>query len=201
MRDLTRVLVAEDESLVAEMVQGLLEDLGYQVAGVAPNGEQAVSMALDLKPDAILMDIKMPDCDGLEAARRIAETAPTPIVILTAYETPEVVRRASDAGVGAYLTKPPSAGELDRALTIARARFDDLMELRRVNQELLRALTAVKQLSGLLPICSQCKRIRDGYGAWQQLEQYIQDHSGAEFTHGICPDCSRDIYPKYTTIP
>ncbi len=192
------ILIAEDESLVAEMIQGMLEEQGHRVVGVASDGNQAVSMATALQPDAVLMDIHMPGCDGLEAARRIAETCPTPVVVLTAFETPEMVDRASEAGVGAYLTKPPNARELERALTIAKARFHDLMELRRINHRLTEALSAVRQLSGLLPICSNCKRIRDGNGAWQELEAYIHRYSGAEFTHGICPDCSRDLYPDYT---
>jgi len=192
------ILVAEDESLVAEMIQGMLEEQGHTVVGVAVDGNQAVTMAADLKPEAVLMDINMPGCDGLKAARRIAETCPAPVVVLTAFETPEMVQRASEAGVGAYLTKPPNARELERALTIAKARFHDLMELRRINHQLTEALSAVRQLSGLLPICSNCKRIRDGHGAWQELEAYIHSCSGAEFTHGICPDCSRDLYPKYS---
>lgn len=192
------ILIAEDESLVAEMIQGMLEERGHTVIGVAVDGNQAVSMATALQPDAVLMDIHMPGCDGLEAARRIAETCPTPVVVLTAFETPEMVDRASEAGVGAYLTKPPNARELERALTIAKARFHDLMELRRINHQLTEALSAVRQLSGLLPICSNCKRIRDGQGAWQELEAYIHRYSGAEFTHGICPDCSSDLYPNYT---
>ncbi|MDF1552543.1 MAG: response regulator [Deferrisomatales bacterium] len=192
------ILIAEDESLVAEMIQGMLEEQGHRVVGVAVDGNQAVSMATTLRPDAVLMDIHMPGCDGLEAARRIAETCPAPVVVLTAFETPEMVDRASEAGVGAYLTKPPNARELERALTIAKARFHDLMELRRINHQLTEALAAVRQLSGLLPICSNCKRIRDSQGAWQELEAYIHRCSGAEFTHGICPDCSRDLYPDYT---
>lgn len=192
------ILIAEDESLVAEMIQGMLEEQGHTVVGVALDGNQAVSMTAALQPEAVLMDIQMPDCDGLEAAQRIAETCPTPVVVLTAFETPEMVDRASEAGVGAYLTKPPNSRELERALTIAKARFHDLMELRHINHRLTEALSAVRQLSGLLPICSNCKRIRDGQGAWQELEAYIHRYSGAEFTHGICPDCSRDLYPNYT---
>lgn len=198
MRENRGILIAEDESLVAEMIQGMLEEQGHTVVGVAVDGHQAVAMAAAQHPEAVLMDIQMPGCDGLEAARRITETCPTPVVVLTAFETPEMVDRASAAGVGAYLTKPPNARELERALTIATARFRDLAELRRINQELTDALSAVRQLSGLLPICSNCKRIRDGQGAWQELEAYIHRYSGAEFTHGICPDCSRELYPDYT---
>lgn len=139
----------------------------------------------------------MPEMDGIAAAYRIAESCPTPVVVLTAFETPEMVAQASDAGIGAYLTKPPNAREVDRALTIATARFQDLMTLRRINAELRTALLTVKRLSGMLPICANCKRIRDDHGAWQNVEEYIRDHSEAEFTHGLCPDCAQELYPHY----
>jgi AmiR/NasT family two-component response regulator len=129
------------------------------------------------RPDVVLMDIELPDMDGIEATRRINESCPTPVVVLTAYDTPELVERASAAGVGAYLVKPPDADEMDRAITIAMARFDDWMELRRLNAELQEALAQVGTLSGLLPICSSCKKIRDDEGYWIQLEAYIQEHS------------------------
>ena len=90
---------------------------------------------------------------------------------------------------------------MDRALTIAVARFEDMVKLRRINAELQRALVTVKRLSGMLPICANCKRIRDDHGHWCQVEEYIQNHSEAEFTHGICPDCSKNLYPKYGTQP
>ncbi len=194
-----RVLIAEDEALVAEMIAGLSEDIGYTVAGKASDGARTVEMTRELKPDVVLMDIKMPDMDGVEAARRIFETCPTPVVVVTAYETRSLVKQASEAGVGAYLTKPPSARELERAVTIALARFEDMLELRRKNAELEKVLATVKTLRGLIPICASCKKIRDDKGFWHQVEVYVKDHSEADFTHGICPDCLVKLYPKSKT--
>jgi AmiR/NasT family two-component response regulator len=210
MQEDTRVLIVEDDSLVSEMIQGLLEKMWYVVVGRALNGLQAIEMAKSTQPDVILMDIKMPDMDGLEATRHIYESCPTPVVVLTAYDTPELVERASAAGVGAYLVKPPNTDEIERAITIAIARFDDLMELRRLNTELQAdneareklileledALAQVKTLSGLLPICSSCKKIRDDEGYWNQLEVYIRDHSEVEFSHSLCPECAKELYPE-----
>ncbi len=194
-----RVLIAEDEALVAEMIMGLSEDIGYTVAGKAADGAQTVAMTRELKPDVVLMDIKMPDMDGIEAARLIFETCPTPVVVVTAYETRSLVKQASEAGVGAYLTKPPSARELERAVTIALARFEDMLELKRKNAALEKALATVKTLKGLIPICASCKKIRDDKGFWHQVEVYVKEHSEADFTHGICPDCLVKLYPESKT--
>lgn len=130
------VLIAEDDYLVNKMITGMVEELGFVVAGQAANGRQAVDLTCSLRPDVVLMDVKMPDMDGLQAAQHIQELCPTPVVVLTAYDTPELVARAGETGVGAYLTKPPNAQEIERAITIARVRFDDLMEMRRLNTEL-----------------------------------------------------------------
>jgi AmiR/NasT family two-component response regulator len=189
-----RVLIAEDELLVVEMIQGLLEELGHTVVGKAANGKQAVALIHELGPDAVLMDFDMPEMNGLEAARRITDSRPTPVVLLTAYETPEMIAQAGSAGVGAYLTKPTNALEMDRALTIAVARFEDLMELRRMNAKLKEALFAFRTLSGMLPICASCKKIRNEKGQWQHIEEYISNHSEAEFTHSICPLCAHTLY-------
>ena len=131
-----RVVVAEDTALVSEMIQGMLEDIGCSVIGQAENGIQAVDLTQTLSPDVILMDIEMPGIDGIEATRQIFKYCPTPVVVLTAYETPELIEQVSTVGAGAYLVKPPDAREMERAIAIAIARFKDLMELRRMNTEL-----------------------------------------------------------------
>ena len=131
-----RVLIAEDDHLVSEMIRGLLEEAGYTVVGKAANGLETVEMTESLQPDVVLMDIKMPDMDGIEATRLIYERCPTPVVVLTAHETEELIERASTAGAGAYLVKPSNAREIERAIAIALARFGDLMEQRRLNVEL-----------------------------------------------------------------
>jgi AmiR/NasT family two-component response regulator len=203
----TCVLIAEDEPAVARVIESFLENMGYTVIGKANNGLQAVEMTQSLQPDVVLMDIKMPGIDGLEATQQIQETCPTPVVVLTSTDNPEVVQRAGAAGAGAYLLKEPDANEIERAITIAVARFKDMMELRRLTADLQKrnverdqliaeltdALSKVKTLSGLLPICASCKKIRDDQGYWRQIEQYIKDHSEAEFSHGLCPQCAEEL--------
>lgn len=196
------VLIAEDDFFVSEIIQKYLEELSYKVLGKASDGGKAVDMTCSLHPDVVLMDIKMPDMDGLEATQEIYKTHPTPVVILSAYDTPDLVEKAGVAGVGAYLVKMPSAKEIDRAIIIAIARFDDMMQLRSFNtemrnrnEELKVALDRVKVLSGMLPICCNCKKIRDDEDYWHDVADYITSHSDAEFTHGICPDCVKTLYP------
>ena len=197
------VLIAEDDFNVSGAIQKELEHLGYTIAGIASNGRQAIEMTQSLQPDVVLMDIEMPRMDGLEATQHIHQTCPTPVVILTAYDKPELVKLAGEAGAGAYLVKMPKAREIERAITIAAARFDDMMTLRRLNvkrqrrnEQLEAALDKVKQLSGLLPICSNCKKIRDKEDCWHDVAVYIRDHSDADFTHGICPECIKKLYPE-----
>jgi AmiR/NasT family two-component response regulator len=205
----THVLIVEDDYLAGEMIQEMIKEIGYTVVGKAMDGKQAVDMAAQLmdtaaKPDVILMDIEMPEMDGLQATRLIQERCPTPVVILTAYETPELIQLAGTVGAGAYLLKPPSLSEIDRAITISLARFKDMMELRHLNtelnsrnQELHTALTQIKTLRGLLPICAGCKKIRDDSGYWHDVEIYIHTHTEAELSHGLCPDCAKKLFPEY----
>lgn len=197
IRNGNRVLIVEDEALVSEMIKTMLEEAGYEIVGEASDGLEALQAVTTIKPDVVLMDVEMPNQDGLTAAKQIQEIAPTPVVVLTAHDSESLVHQASKAGVGAYLIKPPRISEMERAIMIAVARFDDMMALRQANQALEAALDQVKQLSGLLPICSSCKKIRDDDGYWQQVEVYIGQHSEATFTHGICPTCTKTLYPDF----
>ncbi len=138
MRRDIRVLIVEDEPLVGEMIQRTLDDVGYTVVGKAVDGLQAIELTQTLRPDVVLMDLEMPKMGGIEATHCIHASCPTPVVILSAYETQDLVERASQAGAGAYLVKPPDAREMERAITIALARFEDMMELRRLNSALER---------------------------------------------------------------
>ncbi|MDY6857377.1 MAG: response regulator [Thermodesulfobacteriota bacterium] len=191
------ILVAEDDYLVSEEIIRGLRMQGYEKIMEAANGHEAVDKACSHRPDIIFMDIRMPEIDGLEAAQQIQDCCPTPVVILTAYDSQDFLQKAANAGIGAYLTKPPKPKDLERAITIAMARHLDLVELRRLNKELKLALDEVKRLRGILPICANCKKIRDDQGYWQQIETYIREHSEADFSHGICPDCLKKLYPKF----
>jgi len=136
-----RVLIVEDNAMVGEMTRGILRKLGYAVVGRATDGEHALRMMSELvdtpdRPDVILMDVQMPGMNGIEASRQVQVRFPTPVVILTAYDQIDLVEQASAAGVGAYLIKPPNLNDLERAITIAIARFEDMRALRQLNAQL-----------------------------------------------------------------
>jgi two-component system, sensor histidine kinase and response regulator len=131
-----KVLIAEDDFLIAEEISRSLKNAGYILSGIATNGKKAVELTNSLRPDVILMDIKMPKMDGLEASRIIMEQCPTPVVIVTAHESQDLVEKASEAGIATYLTKPPKPDEIERAITIALARHKDMLESRRLIMEL-----------------------------------------------------------------
>jgi len=194
-----RLLIAEDDYLVNEEIKRSLKYLNnYEIAGEASNGEQALNMAAELKPDAILMDIKMPKMDGLEASRLIQEKCPTPVVILTAYGSDDLLNQASMSGVGAYLTKPPISIEIDRAIKIAMARHHDLMEMRRLNEEFEKELEE-KTLKGIIPVCCVCGTVRDdsktehGKGKWMKMDQFILEKTNAAVSHTYCPKCVNEV--------
>jgi two-component system, response regulator PdtaR len=124
-----RVLVAEDEAIIRLDLAEMLGEAGYDVVGQAGDGEQAVAMALDLKPDIVIMDVKMPVMDGITAAEQIGKERICPVVMLTAFSQTELVERARDAGVMAYIVKPFTATDLTPALDIALSRWAELKTL------------------------------------------------------------------------
>ena len=124
-----RILVAEDEALIRLDIAEMLVEAGYDVVGQAGNGEQAVTLSRELRPDLVLMDVKMPVLDGISAAELIGRERIAPVVMLTAFSQTELVERARDAGVMAYIVKPFTASDLAPAITVARSRWVELNAL------------------------------------------------------------------------
>ena len=148
-----RVVVAEDEALIRLDLVELLGEAGYDVVGQASNGEQAVELTLDLKPDLVIMDVKMPVMDGLSAAEEIGKQRLCPVIILTAFSQAELVERARDAGVMAYIVKPFTAADLSPAIDIALSRWRELKLLEQEVADLGDALEtrkAVERAKGVL---------------------------------------------------
>ncbi|MHB8732191.1 MAG: ANTAR domain-containing response regulator [bacterium] len=126
-----RILLVDDEALIRMGLRVMLQDLGYEIAGEAADGHEAVAKVAALAPDVVIMDIKMPGMDGLEATRRIMAAQPVPIIVLTAFNQQSLVAEAADAGVLAYLMKPVREADIGPAIEVARARFAELQWLRR----------------------------------------------------------------------
>jgi response regulator NasT len=146
-------LVAEDETIIRLDLKETLERAGFEVCGEARDGEEAVRLAREEKPDLAVLDVKMPRLDGIEAARRILAERPIPIVMLTAYGHDELVARAVEAGVFAYLVKPFRESDLLPAIQTAKARYAELEALREEAESLAEALVTrkiVERAKGLL---------------------------------------------------
>lgn len=149
----TRILIAEDETIIRLDLRDILERAGYEVCAEARDGEEAVELARREQPDLAILDVKMPRLDGIDAARRMIEERPIPIVMLTAYSQEELVSRAIEVGVFGYLVKPFRESDLVPAIEAARARHEELSALRDEVESLAEALAArkiVERAKGLL---------------------------------------------------
>jgi AmiR/NasT family two-component response regulator len=153
--DNVRILLAEDESIIRLDLRELLERAGYEVVAEARDGEEAVALAREQQPDLAIMDVKMPRLDGIEAARRMLEERPIPIVLLTAFGQRELIDRAAEAGVFGYLVKPFREQDVVPAIETARARHEELVAARAEADSLSEALVArkaIERAKGLLMV-------------------------------------------------
>ncbi len=149
----TRVIIADDESLIRMDLREMLTNLGYLVVGEVGDGRSAVNLARELRPDIVLMDIKMSDMDGIEAAKILTEERVAPVLLLSAYSQQELVQRAQQAGVAGYLVKPFRESDLAPAIEVALARFSEFRAVEREVgdlQEALETRKAVDRAKGIL---------------------------------------------------
>lgn len=205
MNELT-VLFVDDEEFVLNSLERYLVQEPYKKR-FAISGWMALNM-LETEPvHVIVSDMRMPQMDGVALLKTVKERWPNVIrIALSAYATaPQLLASINTGEVYRYLTKPLQSpdeirGVLSQAIevySLRQARREMLVELARRNKELEETLAQVKRLEGMLPICAACKKIRDDHGYWQQIEQYIGEHSQAVFSHGICPECMKKLYPEY----
>jgi len=169
-----RILIAEDNDLVSLTLEDQLKGLGYEVVGIARTGTEAVMLASRLKPDLVIMDIRMPEMDGTEATARIRDQTGIPVVMLTAFADKETIRRAEAAGALAYLVKPVNEQELPPAITIALARHREIQNLRNENLELQEALEARKLIERAKGILMQRLGLSER-DAYERLRQRARD--------------------------
>jgi sigma-B regulation protein RsbU (phosphoserine phosphatase) len=191
-----RILVAEDDSVSRRVLAATLDKFGFEVVVAADGAEAWDALGRADAPHLAILDWMMPEIDGVELCRRVRATptaTPPYLILLTAKGGKEDVVAGLDAGANDYLTKPFDRAELRARVQVGAQVLELQANLAERIRELETALSQVKQLQGLLPICSYCKKIRDEQNYWQRVESYISKHAEVVFSHGICPDCYRTV--------
>jgi phosphoserine phosphatase RsbU/P len=185
-----RILIADDDRVSTMMLGRTLEKWGFEVV-VVHDGAAAWQSIVGAEPPALVIaDWMMPELDGIQLCRRIRAVTPPStvyVILLTARTSRQDLVAGLEAGADDYLTKPFDPDEL-------RARIH-------VGQRTLGLIANIKRLTGLLPICSYCKRIRSDHDYWEQVESYITDHTDAQFSHGICPTCLVKVMDEFDPPP
>ncbi len=191
-----RVLIAEDDAVSRHLLEATLTKWGYEVV-VTTDGLQALDLLS--RPDApslAILDWMMPGLDGAQVCLRARAAAGERLlymILLTAKGRKEDIVEGLTAGADDYVVKPFDRAELKARINAGERILRLQAELAARVKELEFALANVKLLQGLLPICCYCKKIRNDQNYWQQVDSYVADHSEAQFTHGICPDCRDKI--------
>jgi DNA-binding response OmpR family regulator len=199
MESKPKILIVDDrlENLFA--LEEILEEVDAEFIR-ALSGNEAVAETLRSNFALILMDVQMPDMDGFETVELIykeKKNEHVPVIFISAIYSDEYYKiKGIRAGGIDFITKPVNDEILLGKVRIFLKLHHQKVIIEKTNIELREALSEVKTLSGLLPICSSCKKIRDDKGYWSQIESYIKKHSMAEFTHSICPECAKKLYPE-----
>jgi CheY-like chemotaxis protein len=197
-------MVVEDETVVAADIASSLESMGYEIVLVTGSAEDALERVPGLEPDLAIVDIKLEgEMDGIELAASLLKRHGIAVIFLTAYADQETLERAKFTEPYAYVMKPFERRELESAVYISLYRREAARRQRQAEAEkekliaqLREALERVRVLSDLLPICSSCRKIRDGAGAWQPLEDLVLSNPEVQATHSICPECASRLYPE-----
>jgi len=191
-----KILIAEDDAVSRRVLEATLSKFGYDVVVAADGAEAWTILKTVNAPRLAILDWMMPEIDGVEICRRLRDVpraTPPYLILLTAKSSKEDVVAGLDAGANDYLTKPFDRAELRARVQVGAQVLDLQIKLADRVHELEEALAQVKQLEGLLPICSYCKKIRDEQNYWQRVDSYLSQHTDLMFSHGICPDCYRDV--------
>lgn len=205
------ILIVDDSPDQHNLLRAILTEEGHADIMMVDCAQAALSMLSrdsggpSVSVDLILLDIHMPDLDGITTCKRIKQQdhlRDIPVIMVTGTNNSDNLNEAFSAGAIDYITKPVKPIDLlarvGSALTLKRerdCRREREADLRHSNEELQQALMEVRVLRGLISICSSCKNIRNDGGFWQRLEEYLCEHSEAQFTHGICESCIKKLYP------
>jgi len=196
-----RILIAEDDCTSRAALTGVLKRRGHEVEETVDGAEALRAMLRPDAPSLAILDWMMPEMDGVEVVRRIRAgrgERPAYLILLTARGDKRDIVTGLDAGADDYLVKPFDACELRARVEVGRRMIELQDALASRIAELREALDQIKTLRGILPICAHCKKIRDDRGYWNRVESYLRDHTEAEFSHCVCPECMKELYPEFT---
>jgi phosphoserine phosphatase RsbU/P len=195
-----RILIAEDDAVSRRLLEATLRRWGHAVVTTCDGAQAWEEMRKEDAPLVAILDVEMPGVGGVELCRRVRalRRAVAPyLILLTARGGKRNVVAGLEAGANDYVVKPFDPSELRARVNTGVRMLELQTSLAERVRELEEALSQVKQLQGLLPICSYCKSIRDDGNYWRQVESYIAEHSGVRFSHSICPDCyGRVVQPQ-----
>jgi DNA-binding response OmpR family regulator len=195
-----RILIAEDDFTSRTVLAGVLKKGGHEVVETVDGAAAWNALQQPDAPPLVILDWTMPEMDGLEVVRRVRALPtdrPPHIIMLTARGEKADIIAGLEAGASDYLAKPFDPGELRARVEVGRRMVEMQDALASKAEALRQALDQIKTLSGIIPICANCKKIRDDQGYWNQVEVYVRDHSEAVFSHGLCPECKVRLYPKF----
>ncbi len=194
-----RILIAEDDKSSRHILTALLSKWGHEVVACMDGEDAWSSLQADAAPQMAILDWMMPGLDGIDVIRRARELdlgKRLYLILLTGNTHKDDVVRGLEAGANDYVTKPYDRNELKarievgvRVITLQNALQDRLHEIEA-------ALEHIKALQGIIPICMHCHKIRSDEESWERIESYIENHSEAEFSHGLCPTCLDKYYPE-----
>jgi phosphoserine phosphatase RsbU/P len=187
-----RILIAEDDAVSRRILKETLANWGYEVIVTRDGKEAWHALNQEDAPSLAILDIMMPGMDGLEICRKARESAsstPPYLILLSALAGKANVVKGIQAGANDYLTKPFDRDELRVRVGVGAQMLALQKTLAERVKELEEALSQVKQLQGILPMCSYCRKVRDDQNYWQKVDTYISAHTDVLFSHGICPEC------------
>lgn len=191
-----QILIVDDMPKNIQVIGTILRGKGF-LCSIAQSGRQALEIVEQNPPDLILLDIMMDDMDGFETCRCLKNKSATrdiPVIFLSGLS--DTVNKVEGFKIGAvdFITKPFESEEVLVRIKTHLTLRSLQKNLEKKNTQLQEALDNINTLKGLLPICATCKKIRDDKGYWNQIDVYIEKHSNALFSHGICPDCEKQMY-------
>jgi len=195
-----RILIAEDDITSRELLKHMLAEWDYEVVVTKDGNEAWKVLQAEDAPTLAILDWMMPGLDGVEVCRKVRQldvSNPTYIILLTTRSSKKDIVTGLEAGADDYIGKPYEMDELRVRVKVGERVAALQSALVKQVHSLQEALAHVKTLQGILPICMHCHKIRNDQQSWERLEKYITEHSDAQFSHGLCPECLKKHYPDF----